>query len=131
MPGLRLPHPDAERRLFEWVQARVSEVGLFSDDVRRTLISAIKGHGLELTLFPGCVGHHVLPAGSDESFVARSTGAQLLVGVKLPPGTAIDGYPVDHSFLIGELPLADLGCELIGRTITYIGGSGDDSPSMH
>jgi len=130
MVGRRLPHPDAERRLFEWVQRRITRSGYFSDEVQVTLVNAVKQCGLELSLSPGCAGWGVSPAGSaSDTPAARTSGALLLVAVRLPQGTMIDGRLVENSFVIGEVALAELGCELIGQTIMFTGGPNDDVPS--
>ena len=129
MAAHRLPHPDAERRLFEWVQRRITGSGYFSDEVQATLVDAVKHGGLELTLSPRRGGCGVFATGSASDIpTARTTGALLLVAVSLPPGTIIDGRPVETSFVIGEVALADLGCELVGATIMFTGGPGDDVP---
>ena len=129
MVAHRLPHPDAERRLFEWLQRRITGSGYFADEVQATLVDAVQHGGLELTLSPRRGGCGVFAAGGASDIpTARTAGALLLVAVRLPPGTIIDDRPVETSFVIGEVALADLGCELIGATIMFTGGLGDDVP---
>src|SRR4051794_1824457 len=75
MVGRRLPHPDAERRLFEWVQRRLTGSGYFSDEVQVMLLNAVKQGGLEVTLSPGRAGCGGFQAGSAyDNPTARTSG---------------------------------------------------------
>ena len=104
-----LPHPDAERRLFAWFKDRITEPGNVSEKAQQILINAVRQCGLDVTLVPGCGGGDTSPAADHGSLVGRRPHAYLLVAVRLPPGTIVDGRHVDKSFLIGAVPLADLG----------------------